>query len=521
MANHMALILCDGFDKYGQASDANFDGWAGAGSGNNTTLMPGRFGLPGKAYFLGSWGSPLTRNLPGNYSTFYMGIAVNGGFQITFNDVNNNQFWVYAVNSVVQVGRGNYANNLLSQSLSGAVPSSGWYFLEIGGTVGTAGSITVNINSNTVLSVSGINIQTSTNASINNIQFGGTMLIDDFYFCDHTTGPGAHPCNTFLGDKRVRTVYPTANISTAFTPTSPVSAGQLAQGNGSNWQTLSANSLILTLPDNPPTNLPGVGNGNMDDPLTGVAPRMARDCTITSLSLYAQTNYPALKIRPVIASINPVNGMPLAILYAGDEKIGLTTGQNTLTFSSVTASVLKDVTYALGFITDTSFAFNTFSVYAYANPLAAVYPLSYTSPPAIPGPLPTGPAITNDKLNIGYTYTLTNYAAISEDGLDGDTSFNSSATVSATDLFATNAGLPAGATVYAVRLSGAYRKDDAGTRQIANLVKTGTVQSSGATQNVGTSYQYLSDILAVNPATGASWLTTDVNALEIGYQVIS
>ena len=36
-----------------------------------------------------------------------------------------------------------------------------------------------------------------------------------------------------------------------------------------------------------------------------------------------------------------------------------------------------------------------------------------------------------------------------------------------------------------------------------------------------TSYQYLSDILAVNPATGASWLTTDVNALEIGYQVIS
>ena len=239
------------------------------------------------------------------------------------------------------------------------------------------------------------------------------------------------------------------------------------------------------------------------------------------MSLYAQTNYPALKIRPVIASINPVNGMPLAILYAGDEKIGLTTGQNTLTFSSVTASVLKDVTYALGFITDTSFAFNTFSVYAYANPLAAVYPLSYTSPPAIPGPLPTGPAITNDKLNIGYTYTLTNYAAVSEDGLDGDTSFNSSATVGATDLFATNAGLPAGATVYAVRLSGAYRKDDAGTRQIANLVKTGTVQSSGTTQNVGTSYQYLSDILAVNPATGASWLTTDVNALEIGYQVIS
>ena len=52
----------------------------------------------------------------------------------------------------------------------------------------------------------------------------------------------------------------------------------------------------------------------------------------------------------------------------------------------MTASVTKDATYALGFITDTSFAFNTFSVYAYANPLAAVYPLVYLSPPTIPVP---------------------------------------------------------------------------------------------------------------------------------------
>uniref|UniRef100_UPI00263340CD hypothetical protein n=1 Tax=Ferrovum sp. TaxID=2609467 RepID=UPI00263340CD len=130
-------------------------------------------------------------------------------------------------------------------------------------------------------------------------------------------------------------------------------------------------------------------------------------------------------------------------------------------------------------------------------------------------------AITSGKLNIGYTYTLTNYAAVSEDGLDGDQTYNSSATIGAVDLFSTVAGLPPGATVYGVRVVGAYRKDDAGTRQIANLVKTGTVQSAGATQNVGTSYQYLSDAFAVNPATGASWVTSDVNALEIGYEVIS
>lgn len=517
----MALILLDGFDKYAQASDANYDGWSGGGSGNYTVLVPGRFGLPGKAYSVGQYGT-LTRNLPANLASFYLGVAVNGGFQLTFNDLNTDQFWVYAVNSSVQVGRSGYANNLLAQSLAGVVPSAGWYFLEIGATVSaTVGQVTVRINGNVALNVSGLNLQMSANAWVNAISFNGAMLMDDLYLCDGSTGPGSHPCNTFLGDKRVRTVYPNANVSTAFTPSSPVTVGQLAQGTGGNWQTLAGNNLILTLPDNPAVNLPGVGPGNMDDPNTGVAPRMGHDCTITALTLYAQTNYPALKIRPVIASINPVTGMPGSILYAGDEKIGLVTGSNTLTFSSVTAAVTKDTPYALGFITDTSFAFDTFSVYAYGNPLAAVYPLTYVSPPSSLGSLPSGPAITNNKLDIGYTYTLTNYAAVSEDGLDGDVSYNSSATVGAVDLFSTTAGLPSGATVYGVRVAGAYRKDDAGTRQIANLIKTGTTQSAGATQNVGTGYQYLSDLFAVNPASGSSWATTDVNALEIGYEVIS
>ena len=517
----MALILIDGFDKYAQATDPNLDGWSGAGSGNNSAVAPGRFGLPGRGYAVGQYGN-LTRYLPANLATFYLGVAINGTFQLGFNDTNNNQFWVYAVNSTVQVGRSGYANNLLGQSLAGVVPSSGWFFLEIGATVSTtAGQVTVRINGNVVLSLTGQNLQSTVNAYINNIAFYGAMLIDDLYLCDATTGPGTYPCNTFLGDKRVRTVYPSANVSTAFTTSGSVTAGQSAQGNGGNWQSVSANTLILTLPDNASANLPGTGPGAMDDPNTGVAPRMARDATLTAMKLYAQTNYPAMKIRPVIASVNPVNGMPLAILYAGDEKIGLASGQNTLTFSSVTATVTKDTPYALGFVTDTSFSLDSFGVYPYSNPLTATYPMTYVSPPTALGALPAGPAIGNNKLNIGYNYTAVNYAAVSEDGFDGDVAFNSSATVGATDLFGTSAGLPSGAMVYGVRLVGAYRKDDAGTRQVANLIKSGTTQTAGATQNLGTSYQYLSDVFAINPATGASWAVTDVNALEIGYQVIS
>jgi hypothetical protein len=250
---------------------------------------------------------------------------------------------------------------------------------------------------------------------------------------------------------------------------------------------------------------------------------MGRDGVITAMSLYTQTNYPAMKIRPVIASINAISGLPVTILYVGDEKIGLSAGANTLTFGGVTATVTKDTNYALGFITDTAFALDAYSTGSSAGDDGYKYGVTYVSPPGIPPSTLPNPAsgIGNDKLDISYSMTYTNYGAVSEDSFDGDVAYNVSSSVGAIDLYTIAPGLPAGAKVYGVRLIGAYRKDDAGSRSIANLVKNGATQSVRSTQNLGTSYQYLSDVMAVDPTTGISWVTADVNALKIGSEVIS
>ncbi len=51
------------------------------------------------------------------------------------------------------------------------------------------------------------------------------FAIDDLYVCDHTTGPGTYACSGFLGDVAVRTLRPTGNVQTQWTPLS-----------GTNWQ---------------------------------------------------------------------------------------------------------------------------------------------------------------------------------------------------------------------------------------------------------------------------------------------
>jgi hypothetical protein len=47
---------------------------------------------------------------------------------------------------------------------------------------------------------------------------GPGWMLDDFYVCDHTAGPGTYACNGFLGDVSVRTLRTTGNSSVQWTP---------------------------------------------------------------------------------------------------------------------------------------------------------------------------------------------------------------------------------------------------------------------------------------------------------------
>jgi len=105
---------------------------------------------------------------------------------------------------------------------------------------------------------------------------------------------------------------------------------------------------------------------------------------------------------------------------------------------------------------------------------------------------------------------------------NGDTDYISSATPGQEALFAFTDLPYTPANVYGVQTSLYARKDDAGVREIAALVRSGGTTNIGATQALSSSYLdiYLR-VDSVNPITTAAWTPAEVNALEAGVRCIT
>lgn len=111
-----------------------------------------------------------------------------------------------------------------------------------------------------------------------------------------------------------------------------------------------------------------------------------------------------------------------------------------------------------------------------------------------------------------------NYQNIDETGgHDSDTSYNSSNTPGQEDRFAVEDLVPTGGTVAAVELITFARKDDAGTRQIANVINLGGGRSQRATATLSTDYAPIAEIFEVDPADNSTLTPAKINAAEIGY----
>lgn len=129
---------------------------------------------------------------------------------------------------VINVYRGTPTTTLIGSSAGSAFPFNSFFYLEVGFVISTTvGTVTVKVNGNIVLSLTGINNQATGNNTIAQIQFRSntsqTLNYTHYYFCDTT---GSAPLNTFLGDVRVYGAFPTANSAVQFTP----------NGLGSNFQ---------------------------------------------------------------------------------------------------------------------------------------------------------------------------------------------------------------------------------------------------------------------------------------------
>lgn len=112
------------------------------------------------------------------------------------------------------------------------------------------------------------------------------------------------------------------------------------------------------------------------------------------------------------------------------------------------------------------------------------------------------------------------WSLVDDPTLDG-ADYVSSSTVGVKDSyqFSDLTGNPA--QVFGVQLANAVMKDDAGARQVANLVRSGGTDAQSAAAGVGTSLAYNLSVHETDPATGAAWTVSGVNAAQFGVVVAS
>jgi hypothetical protein len=65
------------------------------------------------------------------------------------------------------------------------------------------------------------------------------------------------------------------------------------------------------------------------------------------------------------------------------------------------------------------------------------------------------------------------------------------------------------------------RKDDVGSRSVAQVCLSSTATEQGATINLSNSYQYYPDIIELDPNTSAAFTLSGLNAATFGVKEIT
>ncbi len=112
------------------------------------------------------------------------------------------------------------------------------------------------------------------------------------------------------------------------------------------------------------------------------------------------------------------------------------------------------------------------------------------------------------------------YQNVDDAAPDGDSTYNHSGTPGDQDSF-TRAALTVTGSILAVQHKFVHRKDDAGLREIASLIRSGGNDFVGTTEVCGSSFAGSTEIYETDPNTSAPWVTADWNSAELGYKVIT
>lgn len=269
----MTLLFADSFDLTATADQVLKWNLGNIASGTNggsialsttTPYSSGHSLAEGWINFNTGSGQYLKTALAGSQSTLivgfaYMGspIATDGAAFFQFMDGGSNQVYIVPnANGNLQVFRGNGTSLGTGTTV---LASNVWYYLELKVVFGTGtnGSIAVNLNGVSEISVSGINTANSGVAQANTLAIGnvgghtsvpaGTYFFDDFYCCNALGAVN----NNFLGPIRVIGLLPNG----AGTNTNWTKVGAAA----SNYQSVNENP-----PDGDTTRVQSLSVGQID-----------------------------------------------------------------------------------------------------------------------------------------------------------------------------------------------------------------------------------------------------------------
>ncbi len=137
----------------------------------------------------------------------------------------------------------------------------------------------------------------------------------------------------------------------------------------------------------------------------------------------------------------------------------------------------------------------------------------------VPAQVPNAVGAHSDWTRGGTTHT-NNWESVDEIPANGDTDYVASAAAGALDTYGiTDLAMTSG-SVLAVQWTGYVRKDDAGARTVCPVLHSGGADWLGSNFLPLDSYKYFSQVWNTDPADGASWDISRVNALEIGQKLV-
>jgi hypothetical protein len=208
----MALLFMDGFDHYATAD--GLKKWNVFGTGVTINSSGGR--RSGGCLNFSNNTRFVDKTLPSSYATLIAGFAYDASAG------NTADIMCFLDGATIHAGLHLNANNaivafratnatVLGTSANGVVPASGFCHIEVKILVSdTVGTVDVKVNGASVLSLTGQDTRNAGNASMTGFRIRSTGVnckVDDLCVCD-TSGSTN---NTFLGDVRIDTNYPTSD----------------------------------------------------------------------------------------------------------------------------------------------------------------------------------------------------------------------------------------------------------------------------------------------------------------------